>query len=148
MAFPLPALPGLISTTPLSDSLQGIDWSLLYYHLFQPYSSHKRHCRVSRVPVYSQYPACHRLRPRGAVQHLPDALHCVGFRTPNCVAHPILALSRLNPFNYRLRPTVLVPLCLTFGVTPAGPGFSIRWLVCLAGAGLPPDGINDLARPH
>jgi hypothetical protein len=24
----------------------------------------------------------------------------------------------------------------------------IRWLACLAGAGVPPAGINDLARPH
>jgi len=42
----------------------------------------------------------------------------------------------------------LLTPCLTFGITSAGPRFAIRWLVCLAGTGLSPVGIHDLARPH
>ena len=57
-------------------------------------------------------------------------------------------LTRLNRFSCRLRPVALRPSCLTFGVTSACPMLAIRWLTCLAGAGVPPAGIIDLARPH
>ena len=86
--------------------------------------------------------------PGEAVQYLPCALYCVDFRQVKNVILPVLLISRLNPFSFRLRPAVLIPLCLTFGITPAGPKFSIRWLACLAGAGITPAGIHDLARPH
>ena len=56
--------------------------------------------------------------------------------------------TRLNHFSLRLRPVGLLASCLTFGITPAGPMLAIRWLACLAGVGLTPTGINDLARPH
>jgi hypothetical protein len=57
-------------------------------------------------------------------------------------------ISRLNHFNFRLRPVGLRPSCLTFGVTSACPMFTIRWLTYLAGTGLTPVEIIDLARPH
>ena len=57
-------------------------------------------------------------------------------------------ISRLNHFNFRLRPAGLRPSCLTFGVTSACPMFTIWWLTYLARAGLSPAGIIDLARPH
>ena len=57
-------------------------------------------------------------------------------------------LSRLNHFNFRLRPASLRTSCLTFGVTSACPMLAIRWLTYLAGTGFPPAGIIDLARPH
>ena len=57
-------------------------------------------------------------------------------------------ISRLNHFNFRLRPAGLRPSCLTFGVTPACPMVTIWWLTYLARAGLSPAGIIDLARPH
>jgi len=57
-------------------------------------------------------------------------------------------ISRLNHFNFRLRPTGLRPSCLTFGVTSACPMFAIWWLTYLARTGIPPAGIIDLARPH
>ena len=57
-------------------------------------------------------------------------------------------ISRLNHFNFRLRPIGLRPSCLTFGVTSACPMFATWWLTYLARAGLSPAGIIDLARPH
>jgi len=57
-------------------------------------------------------------------------------------------ISRLNHFNFRLRPAGLRPSCLTFGVTSACPMFTIWWLTYLARTGLSPAGIIDLARPH
>jgi len=57
-------------------------------------------------------------------------------------------ISRLNHFNFRLRPVGSRPSCLTFGVTSACPMFTIWWLTYLARAGLSPAGIIDLARPH
>lgn len=86
--------------------------------------------------------------PGEVIQHLPFALYPVGFRSLNTVALLILVLSRLYPFSLRLRPAALFPLCSIFGITPADPEFTTRWLACLAGVGLPPTGINDLARPH
>ena len=71
-------------------------------------------------------------------EHLPVALTHVDFRVVNHVILPNLALSRLNHFSFRLRPVVLIPLCLIFGVTAADPEFSTRWLACLAGTGLTP----------
>ncbi len=38
--------------------------------------------------------------------------------------------------SLRLRPIVLIPLCLIFGITPADPEFTTRRLVRLTGAGL------------
>ncbi len=57
-------------------------------------------------------------------------------------------LTRLNHFSLRLRPVALRPSCLTFGVTSACPMFATRWLTYLAGTGVSPAGIIDLARPH
>ncbi len=86
--------------------------------------------------------------PGEADEHLPVALTHFDFRVINHVILPSSLLSRLNHFSFRLRPVVLIPLCLTFGIAPVGPEFSIRRLACLSGAGLPPAGIHDLARPH
>ena len=57
-------------------------------------------------------------------------------------------LTRLNHFNFRLRPAVLRTSCLTFGVTSACPMITIWWLTYLARVGFTPTGIIDLARPH
>ena len=57
-------------------------------------------------------------------------------------------LTRLNHFSLRLRPAVLRTPCLTFGVSSACPMLATRWLTYLAGTGVSPDGIIDLARPH
>lgn len=40
--------------------------------------------------------------------------------------YPILCISRLNHFSFRLRPIASLPLCLLFGITPADPGFTSR----------------------
>jgi hypothetical protein len=76
--------------------------------------------------------------PEETDKHLPIALTPVDFRVVNHVILPNLLLSRLNHFSFRLRPAVLTPLCLIFGVTAADPEFSIRWLACLAGSGFTP----------
>lgn len=57
-------------------------------------------------------------------------------------------LTRLNHFSLRLRPAALRPSCLTFGVTSACPMLATRWMAYLAGTGISPTGIIDLARPH
>jgi len=88
------------------------------------------------------------IHPGEVIQHLPCALYPVGFQLVNIVALLIRRLSRLNPFSLRLRPAALFPLRSIFGITPADPEFSIRWLACLSGVGLTPTGLNDLARPH
>jgi len=41
---------------------------------------------------------------------------------------PILCISRLNHFSFRLRPIASFPLCLIFGITPADPRFTFRQL--------------------
>jgi hypothetical protein len=57
----------------------------------------------------------------------------------------LVGRSRLNHFSLRLRPIVLIALCLIFGITSADPGFSIQRLACLTGTGFSPAGIHDLA---
>ena len=78
-------------------------------------------------------------------------MHASFTNLKNVTLTPIIRpqlFTRLNHFSLRLRPVGLLASCLTFGITPAGPMLAIRWLACLAGVGLTPTGINDLARPH
>jgi hypothetical protein len=58
--------------------------------------------------------------------------------------HHLLSVSITSA--HRLRPIVLIPLCLIFGVTSAAPEFSIQR--GLTYAGLSPAGIHDLVWPH
>ena len=148
MAFPLPELPGLNGTTPMSDSLQGFSGSRFIITCSNLLALLARPAGSPGLPSNPGIQHAIVSDPGEAVQHLPRALYCVDFRQLKNVILPISLISRLNPFNFRLRPAVLIPLCLTFGIIPAGPGFSIRWLACLAGAGIPPAGLHDLARPH
>ena len=77
-----------------------------------------------------------------------DALPHVDFCASHRIVLPICNLSWLNHFSLRLRPNVLFPLCLIFGVTSADPEFTIQRLACLTGSGFAPAGIHDLAWPH
>ena len=104
--------------------------------------------RVSQVDAYSQCPTCHVLGPRRD-KIAPTILRYPMVTSAGSTASSLaLKLSRLNHFSFRLRPAVSITLCLTFGITPAGPRFSYRWLACLAGPGFPPAEIRDLAWPH
>jgi len=49
-------------------------------------------------------------------------------RIANPSPYPILSISRLNHFSLRLRPVGSFPLCLIFGITPADPRFTSRWV--------------------
>ena len=143
------ALPAFFGTTPPSDSLSGDLPFSLYYRLSGILSFIERPDRISRVAVYSQCPTCHALGPRRGkiaqtIQH-----HFMVTSAGSRASSPALKLSRLNHFNIRgLRPVGSITLCLTFGITPASPRLSSRWLACLAGTGFSPVEINDLARPH
>ena len=121
---------------------------LVLLSLVQPTLFIERPSGISRVTVNSQYPTCHALQPRSSSVVLVIRTNKWWFpvgvnRHPACDN-----ISRLNHFSLRLRPIVLRPPCLTFGVTSACPMLATRWLTNLTGAGIPPAGTNDLARPH
>jgi hypothetical protein len=86
--------------------------------------------------------------PGEAGEHLPCALPGVDFRAVNRVVLLVTVLSRLYRFSLRLRPAVLIPLRSVFGIAPADPGFSTRWLACLPGRESHPLEYHDLAWPH
>ena len=122
--------------------------SSLYYHLSGILSLLKDPAGYPGLPHIPNVQHAMLSDPEEAEEHLPFALPCVDFRHVQLRRPSHFVLTRLNHFSLRLRPVVLIALCLTFGITPAGPGSSIQWLACLTGAGFTPAGICDLARPH
>ena len=65
MAFPPPALPSFIGTTPPSDFLTVISCSR-FIITCSTYSLPERTIRISRVAANSQCPTCHALQPRSS----------------------------------------------------------------------------------
>ena len=148
MAFPPVAFHAFTGTTPPSDFLSCISCSR-FIITCSTYSLLERLLRISRVTDHSHWSTCHALQPRSSSMllvmriiewGLPGGVPC----RPACKKK----LTRLNHFSLRLRPVALRPPCLTFGVTAACPMFATRWLTCLAGTGVSPAGLIDLARPH
>jgi len=86
--------------------------------------------------------------PGEAREHLPNTLPGVDFRAVNRVVLLVKLLSRLNRFSLREGPADWIPLRLTLGIAPPGPGFSTRWPTCLPGRESHPLEYHDLAWPH
>ena len=148
MAFPPVALHSFIGNIPPSDFLSRFGCSCFIitcstYSLLWKTIQDLPSCRLfpmSNMPCFTTpkqfYDTCH-------------ARHRMGTSRRGTLSSCLRKIiSRLNHFNFRLRPAGLCPSCLTFGVTSACPMFTIWWLTYLARTGLPPAGIFDLARPH
>ncbi len=80
IAFPPVALPTFIGTIRSSDFLPGILSSSLYYRLSDILSSLKDQTGSPGLPIILVWSTCHALRPRGAENHLLNAISCSDFR--------------------------------------------------------------------
>ncbi len=149
MAFSLPVLTGFSSTMPLSDSLQFISGSCFIitrstYSLSRKKLQGLPGCRlffISNMPSSTT--------PEKQCITRQYAMCCFDFHVFNRVILPSYKSYRGSiRSTLCLRPVVLITLCLTFGITPAGPTISTWWLACLARVGLTPTRTSDLARPH
>ncbi len=94
----------------------------------------------------SNMPCSRTLARHSSADHL--ALLYGDFRRDKGVVSRIETFEAQSLQHTCLRPVGSMTLCLTFGINPASPRLSFRWLACLAGAGFPPAGIRDLARTH
>jgi len=149
MAFAPVALHAITATIPPSDFLSGVSCSCFIITCSTYSLIYERPLKISRVAVNSQCLTCLALQPRSSSMTLVITHHeIMASRRSTLSPYLCKIISRLDCFNFRLRPVSLHLSCLIFGVTSAYPIFAIRWLTYLAGMGLTPIGIFDLARPH
>jgi len=148
VAFPPVALHAFTGTTPPSDFLSRFSCSRFIITCSTYSLSLKDVSGSPESPIIPNGQHAMLYNPEAALYYLSFAAYNGGFQEGKPVALLVWKLTRLNHFSLRLRPVALRTSCLTFGVASACPMLATRWLTCLAGTGVSPAGIIDLARPH
>jgi len=111
---------------PVGQLLESHQLFLLYYHLFNLLSSMKDNSRPPELPIIPNVQHALLYNPETALGNVSFAPYNGGFQKGYPVALLVWKLTRLNHFNFRLRPVGLRTSCLTFGVTSAYPMFATR----------------------